>query len=440
MTPHKRNRFLITLLIAIFLVAGTTGAVYFARGYRPNLKGGLIEGTGLLSATSYPKSAQVYIDGKLTSATDTTINLLPNDYTVKIIKEGFLPWEKHLKIQTELVTITDARLFPAVPSLTAVTFSGSLDPQISPDGKKIVYLVTGSASDDKNGLYVSDVNTMPIIGKSPLQIVKENPTYKLATGNLLWSPDGKQILLAFSDKNNLKNAYLLDANNLNQLTTTTDVTVRLNSILSTWELQIAQEEKASLKLLPDFLVNLATSSAIYNLYFSPDQEKIVYFASQAIDLPSQLKDQLVSINTTPQDRSLKPQNIYVYDLKEDTNYNLGQTTPNLPIKSYLEVTTATQSALLKNLSLKEVIDTFKAHYSALYTATPVWYQTSRHLITTKDNQITIFEYDNTNHSVVYSGPFTASFLAVSQSGDRLVILTNLNQNDSPENLYSLDLK
>jgi hypothetical protein len=34
----------------------------------------------------------------------------------------------------------------------------------------------------------------------------------------------------------------------------------------------------------------------------------------------------------------------------------------------------------------------------------------------------------------------ANFLAVSQSGDRLVLLTNLNQNNATANLYSLDLK
>lgn len=460
MTSHKKNRVFITLFIAFFLVTGSVTAIYFARGYRPNLKGGLIEGTGLLSATSYPKAAQIFINGKLTSATDTTINLLPNEYDVKITKEGFLPWEKHLNIQTELVTITDARLFPAVPSLTALTYSGSLDPQVSPDGKKIAYFVNGTNTEDKKGLYVTDINSSNILGKTTQQITKTHPTYSHEDATLLWSPDSKQILLVFFEAKNktLEAAYLLDANNTNNFTASTDVTVRLSTIISTWEQQITQDELSLIKLLPDYFADLATSFTIYNLYFSPDQEKFVYTTKNDLTLPETLKDQLVSINSTPQDRNLKANHIYVYDLKEDTNYHLGVAAKQNVSKLYLAPPEATSSAtpsdseitgkpaeivynqLQKDYTLNETINLFKTHYSPLYTATPSWYQTSRHLITTENNQVTIFEYDNTNHSVVYSGPFNPNFVVSSSGGDRLILLTNLNQNDAPTNLYSLDLK
>src|SRR3989344_4810048 len=126
-STNKRNRPLITLIVAIFLLVGTAVATFFARGYRFNPRQSLttIQGTGLLSLTSYPKSAQVFIDDKLVTATEDTVNLPPGDYTVKISKEGFLPWQKRLTVKAELVTATEARLFPSAPSLSAFTYTGA---------------------------------------------------------------------------------------------------------------------------------------------------------------------------------------------------------------------------------------------------------------------------------------------------------------------------
>lgn len=461
MTRIKRTRLLFTALTAIFIIGGSAAAISFARGYRPNLKGGTIHGTGLLSATSHPKSAQVFIDGKLTSATDATINLLPGDYQIRIVKEGFLPWEKTLKIQAELVSATDARLFPAVPSLAAITYTGSIRPETSPDGRRIVYLVTDAVTEDKKGLYVMDTGNSPLsFNRSPVQISPLHSSYEMDNAQLLWSPDSKQVLLAFFDPekdNVIQASYLLDTNSMNNLATIPDVSVRLSIILSGWEQELYQNQTAQLDTLPDFMVSLATASA-NNLYFSPDQEKIVYLATASVTIPDNLKPAVSSVNPTTQARQLEPGNIYVYDIKEDTNYHLGEyatshqllktplvnkgltPTTGLTSTSSSGATQTLFNQLQKDVTLATTFNLFKAHYSPLYTAMPIWYQTSRHLITTTDSKITIFEYDFTNHSVVYSGPFDPSFLMSSPTGDRLLILTNLNQNDAPTNLYSLDLK
>ena len=81
-----------------------------------------------------------------------------------------------------------------------------------------------------------------------------------------------------------------------------------------------------------------------------------------------------------------------------------------------------------------------AYYHGIYTNSPVWYPTSRHLIWFTDDKITIREYDNTNQAVVYSGPLHNHFASPSPDGHRLYFLTNLNQTDLPENIYILDLK
>lgn len=466
----KRTRLIVTALISLLLLSGTIIAIMFAKGYRPSLNQKTINGTGLLAASSYPKQASVYINDKLTTTTDDTINLLPETYTIRITKEGFLPWEKTLKIQKELVTTTDARLFPSVPSLTAATFTGVSNPTPSPDGQKIAYIVTSADTANKNGIYILDTSNNPLgFQRQPSQISTTTSQYSLDNAKLLWSPDAKQLLLVFTnpDQTSITASYLLETNTLNNLNTLADVTVRLSFIFSEWEQEVAKHDSNLLKQLPDFVYNLATSSAI-NVYFSPDGEKMLYTATEDLTIPDDLVNQPPSINSTPQQRQIQKDHIYVYDLKEDTNYLITQSdqttspsdsdqpqTPS-PIKSLLLYPQAdsTSSALLPSdpdnqdtytlLQQKktplETIAAFKAHYNPLYTNSPQWYTTSRHLITTKDSKITIFEYDNTNPSVVFSGPFDASFTQPSPNGNQLYILTNLNQTDDPSNLYSLDLK
>lgn len=105
-----------------FIGTGAFIAIKFANGYRPT-KNGIIEGTGLLAANSFPSGAQVYINGKLTTATDDTKNLNPGNYTVEIQKDGYITWKKDLIIEKELVTQTNAVLFPSVVSLTPKDWS-----------------------------------------------------------------------------------------------------------------------------------------------------------------------------------------------------------------------------------------------------------------------------------------------------------------------------
>ena len=88
---HRQSRLLITLVVAILLTLGSILAIQIAKGYRPNLKQMELRGMGLLSATSYPKSAQVFVNDRLTTVTDDTLYLNPGNYQIKILKNGFIP-------------------------------------------------------------------------------------------------------------------------------------------------------------------------------------------------------------------------------------------------------------------------------------------------------------------------------------------------------------
>ena len=119
------KRFLYTILTLIIVFVGAGFAIFLAKGYTISTKDGKIVGTGILSVTSSPDAASVYIDGHLTTATNATVSSLPpKDYDLKIIKEGFIPWEKKIIIQEGLVTDVKATLFPAIPTVYPLTFNG----------------------------------------------------------------------------------------------------------------------------------------------------------------------------------------------------------------------------------------------------------------------------------------------------------------------------
>src|SRR3989304_7863788 len=91
--------------------------IKIASGYLPDLSSKSFLPHGLLVATSLPDGAQIFLDGKLKSATDSTLTLSPDEYLVEIKKDGFFPWQKKLTIKKELVTKADAYLFASFPDL-----------------------------------------------------------------------------------------------------------------------------------------------------------------------------------------------------------------------------------------------------------------------------------------------------------------------------------
>ena len=146
----KRFLFTIFTILVIVIAAGVT--VYWAKGYTFSSSQKGLVGTGIISVTSIPDSASVFVDGHLTTATNATVSsLLPKEYTVRVVKEGFIPWEKQVKVREGLVTELKLTLFPAIPTVYPLTYTGIKNPILSPDGSKLAYIVPGGK---KAGVWV----------------------------------------------------------------------------------------------------------------------------------------------------------------------------------------------------------------------------------------------------------------------------------------------
>lgn len=396
-----KKQLILPSAILVFLITATSAFVFYGRGYRLLLNGGkpIVSGTGLLVATSLPDGAEVFINNHLTTATNNTINLSPGEYTVGISKQGYFPWEKKLKIQKEVVAKAEALLFPTTPKLESITAIGVEHPTLDPSSTRIAYTVA-SQTTRKNGVYVLDMTTRPILTlQSGSTHIADDTLDAFSKTTLAWSPDGQEILASTSGTLGSPTTYLLRANTLNE--SPRDVTATLLAIESLWQQQRLEKEEARLQSLRPPIRRLLTEN--FNVIsWSPDETKVLYQASTSATLPLIITPRLIGFDTTPEDRALKKGQFYVYDTKEDKNYKIG-----------------TETAGRQELT---------------------WFPDSKHLISVRDGKIEILEYDGTNRTTIYAGPFVDNYVFPSPNGSKIIVLTNLGNSSIPPNLYTISLK
>lgn len=401
-----RKQLIISLSIILFLILGTVIVVMYGRGYRFGFDGTKpdFSSTGLLVVTSNPDGAQVFINNHLSTATDNTINLYPAEYAVKIFKEGYLPWEKKIKIQKEVVAKAEALLFPNAPKLESITALGVQNPAIDPSYTRIAYTVS-SQSLKKNGIYVLDMSTRPILTmQSASTQIADDTADTFSKAHLSWSPDGKQVVATIAGDLRVDTTYLLNASGLND--SPKDVTATLQTVQETWKKEQLEKEKSLTETLKPALKKIIKQN-FQIVAWSPDETKILYFASQSATIPQIIKPALIGTNSTPETREIKKDDVYVYDIKEDKNYKLN-------LESEIGNSQGSQPL--------------------------VWYPDSKHLIYVHDKKIDILEYDGLNSTTIYAGPFIDSYVFPWPSGLKLVILTDLNNPNNPANLYTIGLK
>ncbi|MEX0896191.1 MAG: PEGA domain-containing protein [Patescibacteria group bacterium] len=437
-----------TLFSFTIIVLGTLLAIEYAKGrYRLSLDG-VVQGTGLLSTNSSPTGAEVFVNDRLVTATDDTLYLEPGVYQVELIKDGYAPWRKAVEIQPELVTQTNARLFPIAPSLSALTFSGAENPLPSPDGQKILYYTASQSAERRNGLYVMELsNNLPItLQRGPRQIAEDIPEYDLANAHYIWSPDSGEIIILSEAKE-----MLLSTDRLNDLQTMSDIRFQKRQILAEWEYEMYVRERQFLAEFPVEILKIATESA-RNVYVSPDKKRLLYTATASAVLPEGIVPPLPASSTQVEERLLEPGSIYIYDREEDRNFKVAtepegsQSTAKWLLAKDLH--SPTPMPYEDNMTMFETLQAtesgktarnFNRYHISFLAETLQWYPDSRHLLFVQDSTIKIMEYDATNIITLYTGPFNNNFHYPWPDGNRLVISTQFSPN-APDNLYAIELR
>jgi hypothetical protein len=435
-----------TFFSALIILAGTALAIQYAQGKYRFTQDGLSKETGLLSANSFPTGAQIFVNDRLVSATDDTLYLKPGEYQVKIQKEGFHTWEKNLRVEGALVTQTNAQLFPIVPGLTPLTFSGVKNISPSPDGQKLIFYTNTATNKTKNGLYVLDLsNSLMIFQRDAIQVADDSPALELAQAKFIWSPDSSEIMLITENKE-----MLLSTNKKNNLKILTDISFKKKQILSAWEEEIYLRERQFMSKFPEEIIQIATESA-HNVYLSPDKDRLVYTASENLTIPEDLIPPVLATNTQPESRNIEAGKIYIYDREEDKNFYVGEEATDSGVikmlladdlfnKSPLNLESSPSAFLdLQATTSAKTADNYEGYYTPLYSPTYQWMPDSKHILMSQGDQVNIKTYDNTNNTTVYSGPYADGFVYPWPDGSKLLILASFSP-DTPVNLYAVDLK
>ena len=400
------KRIFISFTIFLVIAGLTLGVISWGRGYRINVGQKTLTLTGILSASSSPDKASIFIDGKLVSATNASLSLAPNWYLVKISKEGYQPWEKKVRVQGEVVTQIDALLLPTNPSLRNLTSMGIISPVLSSTGTKVAYIVptdeatTGGNLKQKSGVWILELRTTPLGGKSePKHIFAPSFKYDWTKATLHWSPDEKQIILAFKKPLTTALQLITDEENIVPV----DVTFSFSSLINQWEEVRKEKEKESVTFIIPKLADTLLKTTDH-IRLSPDETKMLYLATSSSSLPPILSPPLIGSNSTSEVRTLEPGKYYVYDIKEGKNYFLTGG---------------------KSISSSDG---------------PIWYSDSKHIVLVEKDTIALVDFDGTNKKSVYSGPFENNLVYSWPAGGRLVILTSINRSKTLPNLYEIDLR
>lgn len=392
-----KTRILVFLMSIIVLVLAGGFAILYARGYRFGLSDKnqvTLNAQGILVANSDPNAAQVFVNSELETATNNTVFLIPGEYEIEIKKEGFLTWKKHIIIEKETVTQIDASLISSAPSLTALTFSGVFNVKLSSDYSKIAYgvpFIKEETNNENAGLWVLETVNLPLgFNRDPKQITDGD----LSKADWEWSPDGREIMLTteFGTK------YLLDASVFTPEAERVAIkTIDLDIIATDWKELIAKRLESQMATVDDPIKGLLDEH-MANIKFSPDENRILYEASGSATLPNDAVEQIPGSSTQAQERDIKDGQKYVYDIKEDRNFKVGETDENL-----------------------------------------AWVPNSLNLILPKEDKIIVLDYDGTNRQTVFSGNYNYPYAFPSTSAGRILVLTNLGGQDLP-NLYWLSLR
>lgn len=263
------RHFIVTVVMVTIIFSASAVAIMLAKGYKFSSENKQLVGTGIISVKSDPDSASVYLDDHLTTATNATIpSLPPKEYVVKVIKEGFIPWQKTVLVREGLVSDLKLRLFPAIPTVYPLTFNGVKNPVLSPDSSKLVFVVP---SGKRAGVWVwTMVKNQPIAfarSAEPHQIV-QGAQVDYSKASFRWSADSKQVVAS-----TLGNNYLLESESMN--TEPRDITANMAAIIKGWEDDLAVKNKARVEAINNLTIrNIASQSS--RIKWSPDETKFMY--------------------------------------------------------------------------------------------------------------------------------------------------------------------
>lgn len=399
------KQFIFTVFSLVLIASIAGAAIYLAKGYRYQADTGTFSGTGIISVSSIPDQASVYLDGHLTTATDDNITSLPpKNYKVRIVKEGYIPWEKDIDVKQGLVSEIKATLYRSIPTIYPITYSGVDYALLSPDNLKLMYIIPnglegGLAAERRSGLWVwvmSSTNGIGIgTGDQQRQIIQSGGV-DYSQAKYRWSPDSSQIFVDLPERK-----LLLDINRLNDIPR--DITANYVATLKSWDETEVQTRLTRLNQI-DNPVLRKTASDSASLKWSPDETKILYSDAQGN----------YKINDLSLDKQFELPKASSYSFLPDSKHLVMVEVEGVDAKGQSGKTASPKPSPSGNLTIKDQF---------------------------AQSRISIIETDGTNKAEIYYGSVQPSVVVAWPDNSRLVVISSLpTQTASAPNLYGINLK
>lgn len=180
------------IFVGIIMATMAFSILFFAEGYRINIKRMSIYKTGIVSIVAYPKDAQIYVDSTLVkndSSFDKTLysaNLRSGYYNITVLKEGYTTWEKNIKIESGQV-----KRFSSI-----ILFKENAIPEKLNDQNKINLLL------NPNDILASKQNSRALISNDTEIWFNNSLITRFSTKvlNAVLYPDKEHILVQLSNQ------------------------------------------------------------------------------------------------------------------------------------------------------------------------------------------------------------------------------------------------
>lgn len=184
--PPFHRRILPWIFTIIFFVAAPA-LVFYTAGYRWNPKKEKIERNGTLIIDSTPADARVYLNGRDTGETTpiTMQNVTPGHYDIRVVHDGYSPWEKRLDVYPEHVTFANTIKLWKNGTFTPFTSQAVSALELSPNGSFIAGLSSSASSSE---LFVWEPNGTLRTHRSFTQPLSSQTLIE-------WSPDSRALIV-----------------------------------------------------------------------------------------------------------------------------------------------------------------------------------------------------------------------------------------------------
>ena len=257
----RRTRFILVLSLTIFFVCLVPLALFYARGYTFDWQKKKIVVTGGIYLKSVPKKAEVYLNGKkLKNRTPYLIKrLAPKDYQIEVSKKGFYAWQKHLPVESKLVT--EARNILLLPKSLSPEI---INEQLTEDFSLEEFLMTEK---EKENLVLAQKN-LNLEKTAGYTIVEDNVFYIQKPSYILYKTDLTGLV-----KEQLSLTSLPDDKNRSYAIFVSADQHYLAVLDNQHKLYLFNRKKKVFELLAE---------NIKGVQFSDDNKKLLYFSQSEI--------------------------------------------------------------------------------------------------------------------------------------------------------------